>query len=145
MTKKLTFHTIPHKITDASKVIQISNFIGFIELIVNVGIIGTKNLSSSSSLLIGLITLVIMVALGIAVGLGKNWARWVLIILVSLGAIGSIFSIKARFLISPIMAIIFLLQGLIQIRASLMLFSKEAKLWYGRHKPHTSIDTIDDL
>ncbi len=66
----------------------------------------------------------------------RNWARWVLAVVVGLGVLSAVFSVVVAPQLWQSMSALFqaiaLLQTLFQLAALVLLFTGEAKLWFGR-------------
>jgi len=102
----------------SSNLLYLSGAIGFINLLLSPDI-----LVSTFAIVVGVITILIILGLGLLVRMGITWIRYVLLCLVLLGLTGLPMIID-DFNSHPINGTINLIQSILQIIALILLFTK---------------------
>jgi len=83
--------------------------------------LNSETLKSSVGIILGLITLLIFIAIGYLISKGIDWIKYVLLVLIILGAIGLPFIIM-NLIYDPVNGIVNLVQTILQISALVILF-----------------------
>lgn len=124
--------SIPAKVKRASQFIHASlivysAYLIFVELFTE----ESTFLSQSIGLfLIGAFTLTIMIALAYAVGRGKNWARMVFTVILSLNVMSLYSVLQSNFDLSPVVGAMTITMYGLQILAAVLLFSPGTRRFY---------------
>ncbi|AXB56700.1 hypothetical protein [Flavobacterium fluviale] len=106
----------------SSNLIFISALLGIINLLLSPEII-----SSQKGLKTSIITILLILTLGVLIRYGVSWIKYILLILIILGLFNTPAVIKYMLIYNPINAIIIILQSLVQISATVLLFRNSIK------------------
>ena len=108
---------------------------------------GVYSAAPIQSIVILVVTVAVTFLLIKCVGLGMKWARVVLLVLVLLGLAGYLWSFSLLWKASIVIAVLSLLQLILEAVALGYLFSRDSTLWFdrvrekGRDEPHPSVQT----
>ena len=121
---------IPKKVKQAVKLIYLSILVGIIKSVLYETMTSQKMLSIPKSLTIGIMTIILIGFLGYKIGQGKNWSRITLLVLTLIGMTEYPFIVIREFQTSPVIAIVSIVQMLIQFYALIFVFSGDSKQWF---------------
>lgn len=123
------FHK-PKSIIAAIKILYATLFLG----VINWGISQFTTVQTGGArveaIIVLLLTISIVFFLIKQIGAGKKWARVVLLVLFLLGLAGLVWVGPVMFRINLVVAVISLLETILQIIALIYLFSKESTIWF---------------
>jgi len=123
---------IPLSISKAAKALYISVAIGVISPIILQFTTELGNLYKLFNLAVILISTAIAAFFAYQIGLGKKWARTVVLIVFVIGLLPAPVILPDSFSISPLIGLLSLAQILIPGYALLLLFKREARAWYAQ-------------
>ena len=136
MELETTLSKIPKKLKQAANLVYLSLLVGLIKSVMYETMTTQKMLSDPKSLSIGVFTILIIGFFGYMIGKGKNWARITLLVFFIIGMIAYPFSVLIEFQTNSIIAIVSIVQMLIQLYVLIILFSGEPKKWFKEKKVH---------
>ena len=125
-----TFSEIPKKVKQSAYMVYASLGVGLIKSGLYETLTTQKILSDSTSLTVGIVTILLIGLLGYMIGQGKNWARITLLILFVIGMIGYPFIVLTEFRANSIIGIVSVIQMLIQLYVLIILFSGKTNDWF---------------
>lgn len=125
------FHK-PQSIVAAKNILYATLFLSLITWAIGQWTADLYTASLAQSIVILVLTVVITFALIKFIGLGKKWARIVLLVLFIAGLAVYSSTLLALFKVSILVAVLSLLQAILQLIALVFLFSRESTQWFNR-------------
>ncbi len=125
------FHK-PQSIVAAKNILYAVLFLTLINWAIGQWTTDLHRLAPVQSIVIVVVTVAIIFALIKSIGLGKKWARVVLLVLFIIGLAAFPWTLMALFSVSILVAVMSLLQAILQLIALIFLFSRESTLWFDR-------------
>ncbi len=125
------FHK-PKSIVAAKNILYATIFLGIINVVINEMTPGLGNASMIESIVITGITLAVLFVLTRQIGMGRKWARTVLLVLFILGVIIFPFALGAVFNTSLLLGILEVFEAVLQAMALIFLFSKDSTIWFNK-------------
>jgi hypothetical protein len=123
------FHK-PRSIIAAINILYATLFLGAINSMISQFSNPQTGEKRAEGIVILIITIVVVFILIKQIGAGRKWARTVLLVLFLLGLAGYLWVGLEMFRINLLVAVIALLETILQITALLYLFSKESTAWF---------------
>jgi hypothetical protein len=125
------FHK-PKSIVAAKNILYASLFLSIINWVFSQGTPATTTNAKVQGIITLILTLVIIFALIKQIGLGRKWARVVLLVLFIAGLLFFPWTLFVLFKLNLLVAVISLLLAILQLVALIFLFSKESTQWFNR-------------
>jgi len=125
------FHK-PKSIIAAMNILYATLFLGIINWAIGQWTMNLPTGADVQRVITLIITLVIVFALIKQVGLGRKWARVVLLILFIAGLVFYLWAFPTLYKANLLVAVISLLQAVLQLVALIFLFSKDSTQWFNR-------------
>lgn len=125
------FHK-PQSIVAAKNILYATLFLSLITWAIAHWTTDLHTASLAQSIAVLLLTVVITFALIKFIGFGKKWARIVLLVLFIAGLAVYPSTLMAIFKVSILVAVLSLLEAILQLIALVFLFSRESTQWFNR-------------
>lgn len=127
------FHK-PKSIIAAKNILYASVFLGILGSLIGEFSTDLQNYSSLRGLVITIGSLGLLLIAIRQLGLGRKWARTVLLILLLFGLLSAPIYAPFLFRNSLLLGFLFVLQCILQITALAFLYSKESNVWFNSFK-----------
>lgn len=127
------FHK-PKSIIAAKNILYASVFLGILGSLIGEFSTDLQNYSSLRGLVITIGSLGLLLIAIRQLGLGRKWARTVLLILLLFGLLSAPIYAPFLFRNSLLLGFLFVLQCILQIMALAFLYSKESNVWFNSFK-----------
>jgi len=125
---------LPRSISNSSKLIYASIFLGIINPIIVHIVSGNQSFSNPINLIVILVSTGTLAFLGYNINLGKNWARIIFTVLCGLGLLMFPLVLPETFRLNLIVGILSTLQVILQGAAIILLFKSDSRTWYQNSK-----------
>ena len=125
------FHK-PQSIIAAKNILYAVLFLALINWAIGEWTTDLHTLAPAESIIIVVITVGIIFGLIKSIGLGKRWARVTLLACFIIGVAAFPWTLMSLFKVSILVAVLSLLQAILQLIALVFLFSRESTRWFDR-------------
>ncbi|MDP4250395.1 MAG: hypothetical protein Q8918_09845 [Bacteroidota bacterium] len=127
------FHK-PKSIIAAKNILYATVFLGILSSLIGEFSAGLQTYTTLQGLVTTILTLGLLIIAIRQIGLGRRWARTVLLVLIIIGLLAAPIYVPFIFRTSMVLGFLFVLQTILQIMALAFLYSRESNTWLNSFK-----------